>query len=288
MVHTIKIIDSLPGNRPMKLAQVLLFISGATFLSGCIVLASPSHANYHSQQELIIDAQMLTTLNVEAGAGSLVISGSEHVTEITVVADIYAENRDTDDYELTLTQSGKSATLVAKISTSGFWQGDSPHIDIKVTIPSYLMLKVDDGSGAINISNINGAVAVKDGSGELTIKGVHNDLNVNDGSGDLYISQVIGNVTIVDGSGEIEINDLDGNLDIDDGSGSIYIKGVSGNAVFEDGSGDLTLRKIDGVITIDDGSGDIDVEQAGGLKILESGSGGLRVKKVKGGFEIES
>ena len=288
MVHTIKIIDSLQGNRPMKLAQVLLFISGATFLSGCIVLASPSHANYHSQQELIIDAQMLNAFDVEAGAGSLVILGSDHATEITVVADIYAENRDADDYELTLTQSGKSAILVAKISTSGFWQGDSPHIDIKVTMPSHLMLKVDDGSGAINIDNINAAVAVKDGSGELTIKGITSDLDINDGSGGLYISQVIGNLTIVDGSGEIEINDLDGNLDIDDGSGSIYVKGVSGNAVFEDGSGDLTLRKIAGVITIDDGSGDIDVEQAGGLKILESGSGGLRVKKVKGGFEKDS
>jgi len=272
----------------MKLAQALLFISGATFLSGCIVIATPSYADYHSQKELIIDAQMLNTLDVEAGAGSLVILGFEDVTEITVVADIYAENRDADDYELTLTQSGKSATLVAKINSNGFWQGDSPHIDIKVMMPSHLMLNVDDGSGAVNISNINAAVAVKDGSGELTIKNIKSELAINDGSGGLYISQVIGNVTIVDGSGEIEINDVDGNLDIDDGSGSIYVKGISGSAVFEDGSGDLIVRKVDGVITIDDGSGDIDVEQAGGLKILESGSGGLRVKQVKGGFEIDS
>ena len=272
----------------MKLAQILLLISGATFLSGCIVIASPSHANYHSQQELIIDAQMLNALDVETGAGALVISGSDQVTEITVVADIYAEERNADDYELTLTNSGKSAILVAKINSSGFWQGDSPHIDIKVTMPSHLMLNVDDGSGAINISNITSAVKVKDGSGELTIKNIKSDLDINDGSGGLYISQVIGNVTIVDGSGEIEINDVDGNLDIDDGSGDIFVKGVSGSAVFEDGSGDLTVKKVDGVITIDDGSGDIDVEQAGGLKILESGSGGLRVKQVRNSVEIDS
>tara|TARA_R110000737_G_scaffold102781_2_gene136149 strand:- start:705 stop:1523 length:819 start_codon:yes stop_codon:yes gene_type:complete len=272
----------------MKLAQALLFISGATFLSGCIVVANPSHANYHSQQELILDAKMLKVLDVEAGAGSLVISGSEHVTEITVVADIYTENSDADDFELSLTESGQRATLVAKINSSGFWLGDSPHIDIKVTMPSHLMLQVDDGSGALNISNIASAVAVKDGSGELTIKGIKGGLEINDGSGGLYVSEIIGNITIVDGSGEIEINEVNGNLDINDGSGSIFVKAVSGSANIEDGSGDLTLRKVDGLVTINDGSGDIDVEQAGALKIIESGSGGLRVKKVKGGFEIDS
>lgn len=272
----------------MKLAQILLFITGTTLLSGCIVIASPSHANYHSQQELIIDAQTLNALEVEAGAGSLIIVGSEHVTEITVVADLYTKNRDAVDYELTLTDAGKGAILIAKINSSGFWQGDAPHIDIKVTMPSHLTLNVDDGSGAINISNINAEVKVKDGSGDLTIQNVKRDLEINDGSGSLYISQIMGNVTVIDGSGEMEISDVSGNLNVNDGSGSIYVKGISGNTIFKDGSGDLTVRKVDGMVTIDDGSGDIDVEQAGGLKILQSGSGGLRVKKVKGGFEIDS
>ncbi|WP_077285802.1 DUF4097 family beta strand repeat-containing protein [Cognaticolwellia aestuarii] len=271
----------------MNLAQSLIFITSTALLSGCIVVANPSHANYHSQQELSIDAQTLRALDVEAGAGSLVISGSDNATDITVVADIYTDRGHAENYRLELTDSGDSAFLVATINTSGFWQGDSPRIDIKVTMPSHLMLQVDDGSGPINISHIYGAVDVKDGSGELTINDIKNDLSVNDGSGSLTISEVIGNVSITDGSGEIVINEIDGNIDIDDGSGSIYVSAISGEARFEDGSGDLTVRKVDGVITIDDGSGDIDVEQAGGLKILESGSGGLRVKKVKGGFEID-
>ncbi len=273
----------------MKLLSSLLCVTSATLLSGCIVVANPSHANHHDQKELIIDAATLTAFDVEAGAGSLVISGSDNVSDITVVADIYTDKRNTDNYQLELTNSGKKAFLVAKInSSSGFWQGDSPHINLKVTVPSHLMLAVEDGSGAASISNINGAVEVKDGSGELTITNIKNNLSVDDGSGSLYVNNVIGNVTIVDGSGSMELSEIDGNVDIDDGSGSIYAKEISGSALFEDGSGDLTVRKVDGVITIDDGSGDIDVEQAGGLKILDSGSGGLRVKEVKGGFEIDS
>ena len=273
----------------MKLAKSLLFITSASLLSGCIVVANPSHANHHIQQELVLDAAQLTAFDVEAGAGSLVISGSDHVSTITVVADIYTEKRNTENYELTLTDAGNSAFLVAKINSShGFWQGDSPHIDIKVTIPSHMMLKVEDGSGAASISDIYGSVEVKDGSGELTIKGINGSLDITDGSGSLYVSEIVGNVAIVDGSGKMELSDIDGNVDIDDGSGSIVAKDISGSAHFEDGSGDLTVRKVDGMITIDDGSGDIDVEQAGGLKIIDSGSGGLRVKKVTGSFEIES
>ena len=279
----------MTGNRPMKLAKSLFFITGVSLLSGCIVVANPSHANHHIQQELLLDATQLTAFDVDAGAGSLVISGAEHASTITVIADIYTDKRNTDNYEFTLTAVDDSAFLVAKINSSnGFWQGDSPHIDIKVIMPSHLMLKVEDGSGAASINNIDGAVEVKDGSGELTIKGINGNLIINDGSGSMDVSEIVGNVTIVDGSGKIELSHVDGNANIDDGSGSIFIKNILGNARVEDGSGDLTLRKVEGVITIDDGSGDIDVEEAGGLKIIDSGSGGLRVKQVTGGFEIDS
>jgi hypothetical protein len=273
----------------MTLTKSLLLLSTVSFLSGCIVVANPSHANHHSQKELSIDASSLTEFDIEAGAGSLTIIGSDDISEITVVADIYTESGHTDNYELELDHAGSRAYLVAKTkSSSGFWIGDSPHIDVKITVPSQLSLDVNDGSGATFISNITGSVEVDDGSGDLTFQNIKNKLTVNDGSGGLYIKDVIGNVSIEDGSGEIEINGVNGDVDIDDGSGSIVAKDITGSAIFEDGSGDLTVKKVDGLITIDDGSGDIDVEDAGGLKILESGSGGLRVHKVKGGFEIDS
>ena len=148
----------------MKLAQSLLFIASASVLSGCIVVASPSYANYHDQQKLVVDAQTLTALTVEAGSGSLEISGSDDVSEITVLADIYTEKGNSENYQLTLTESGNSASLIAKVnSTIGFWLGDSPHIDIKVTMPSKMMLNVDDGSGETKIENIQGAVEITDG-----------------------------------------------------------------------------------------------------------------------------
>lgn len=279
--------DLIQGNSPMKLAQTLLFITSAVFLNGCIVIANPSYADHHVQKELTIDAKQLSTFDIEAGAGSLVITGSDSVFDITVIADIYTDKDDIDNYQLELSDSGKTALLVSKIkSHSGFWNGDSPHIDLKVTMPANMMLNVDDGSGSTSIININGAIDVKDGTGELTIKNIANNLKINDGSGGLYVSDIFGNVSIVDGSGELELSDVNGNLNINDGSGSLDLKHISGNVIVEDGSGDLTIKNIAGMVTIDDGSGGIDVDQVGGLTIIESGSGALRVKNVKGGFEI--
>jgi DUF4097 and DUF4098 domain-containing protein YvlB len=273
----------------MKHTKIISAIGLATLMSGCVVVASPSRADFHIQKELSLDARSLTAFDIETGSGSLVVVGEKGLNEIKVTADIYTDKKYTDNYELTLKESGNSAFLVAKNhSSSGFWVGNSPHIDVVIHVPEAMALDIDDGSGDININNINAQVNIKDGSGDLVVKNIMGDTNINDGSGEIEVDQISGDVNIVDGSGEININEVNGNLTIDDGSGTIYAKNINGNADIEDGSGDLTVKRITGTVTVDDGSGSININDAGGLKILESGSGGLKVSNVKGDFNIDS
>ena len=273
----------------MKYTKLFSAIAISTIITGCVVVASPSHADYHIKKELSLDAGSLTAMDIEAGSGSLIVKGEQGRSEISVTADVYTDSKYKDNYELTLTKSGKSGFLVAKNnSSSGFWRGNSPRIDVVVHVPASLMLDINDGSGDIEISDILGNLDINDGSGGLRVKNIGGNIDINDGSGELEVSQVDGSVTIVDGSGSIEVNNVGGNLSIDDGSGSIYAKNINGSANIEDGSGDLTVKKITGIVTLDDGSGDIEVDDAGGLKILESGSGGLKVNNVKGNFQIDS
>lgn len=269
--------------------KVMTIILSLTLFSGCVVIASPSRADFHQQKQLSLDAGELTKFDIDAGAGSLIINGSAQATEITVTADIYTSSDNKDNYELALSDSGKTAFLVAKTNSSmGMWIGSSPYIDVVITVPNSMMLVVEDGSGELYIRDINGEVDINDGSGDLTVSNIGSHLKISDGSGELKVSNVTGNVVIVDGSGEMELINIAGDLNIDDGSGGIVVKNVSGNAVFEDGSGDLTAHQIEGTITLDDGSGDIDIDGAGGLKIIDSGSGALKVKNVNGAFEIDS
>jgi len=274
----------------MRFIRTALFLTSVATLSGCIVVASPSHADFHIQRELSLDAAQLASLSVETGAGDLIIRGKKGLTEIQVKADIYTDSKKKDEFELSLnTSSTGKAKLIANINNnSGFWIGNSPHIDITVYVPEVMMLSIDDGSGEIEVSNINAGVDIKDGSGDLSIVDINGDLNISDGSGELSIENVVGNVDIEDGSGEITISSISGDVVIEDGSGEIYAKQISGNANIDDGSGDLTVRNVTGLVVINDGSGNIDVKYAGGLKIEEAGSGSLTVKNVEGGFEIDS
>jgi len=274
----------------MKYTKIIAALSLTTLMSGCIVIAStPSRANFHQHEELTLDARSITAMDIDTGSGSLIIQGEAGLTEIRVTADIYTNKKNSDDYELTLTQSGDTGYLVAKNnSTSGFWVGDSPHIDITIHLPESLALDVEDGSGSIEVNDILGKLDIKDGSGSITVKNIGNDTSIHDGSGEIEISQIKGKLDIVDGSGEITVEDVQGNLTIDDGSGTIYAKNINGNANIDDGSGDLTVKQVTGIITIDDGSGSININDAGGLKIIDDGSGGLKVNNVKGDFEIDS
>lgn len=274
----------------MKYTKIIAALGLATLMSGCVVIASsPSRADFHIQKELSLDARSLNALDIETGSGSLVVIGESGLTEIQVTADIYTSKEHTDNYDLTLNESGKSGVLVAKNhSTSGFWVGSSPRIDVVIRVPEGLSLDIDDGSGHMEISDINAHVDIKDGSGGMVLKNIKGDTNINDGSGEIEVSEVNGNLNIIDGSGEISINEVRGDVKLDDGSGTIYAKNIFGNADIEDGSGDLTVKKITGVVTVDDGSGSITIKDAGGLKILDSGSGGLNVSNVKGDYSIDS
>jgi DUF4097 and DUF4098 domain-containing protein YvlB len=275
-------------NKTRSLTKASLALATISLLSGCIVIASPSHADVHEKKELTLTANSLKKIDIEAGAGGLIIKGSKQATAITVIADIYTSSKSTSSYDFELSDSGSTAFLVAKASSSGSWIGNSPHIDLVVTVPASMMLAVSDGSGEIEVTDIDGAISITDGSGGLSLNNIHNSVSIVDGSGGIELTNIGGSVDIEDGSGGITLNGIGGDLSIDDGSGSIYARGITGNAEINDGSGDLTVKKVTGIITLDDGSGDIDIEEAGGLKIIDSGSGGLKVRNVKGEFEIDS
>ena len=226
----------------MKLT--LLAASSALLLSGCVIYVDGKSGNLswddrdlsHDTRQLSLAVSDLAALDVLAGAGSLVIQGDSAVDTIEVTAEVYYH--ETADIRFSLESQGDTAFLVATFDSSNYGS-NNPYMDITVRMPQDLLLKVDDGSGSIEISNIYGDIEVEDGSGSMDITNV-------------------------------------GNLTIDDGSGSITVSGSSGNVMIDDGSGGMLIENVRGEVTIDDGSGDIEVRNVGKLTIIESGSGSVK------------
>jgi hypothetical protein len=293
----------------MNFTTSIVALSTLVILNGCIVIASPSHHSFNLTKELKLDAESLNELAVEAGAGSLSIKGQEGLTDIRVKAEISTSSEDNDHYQLTLTNSGSTAYLVAKYKgDSSHWSAntDSPQIDLTVLVPPRMLLDINDGSGDLLVKDMTNMVKIKDSSGDLIVDNVNGDLAIDDGSGRIEVSEVMGRVKIVDGSGEMKLSDIKGSIDIEDGSGemrlsdieghieiedssgSIHVMNVNGNISLDDGSGDLTVSHVSGMVTVVDGSGDIDVQDTGGLNILETGSGDLRINNINGELAIDN
>ena len=251
-------------------------------MRGLIVMAmlavSLAHAGSHNYSEvrnLEVDASGLSDLFIDAGAGSLTVSGIEDSDEIVVVATIIVDDGDEDEarkmiekrLRLDLERDGDRAKLRAGFRSGWGWNG-SAAIDLDVRMPARLSLLIDDGSGSITVDDIAGTVRIDDGSGSIEL--------VNSGD-----------VDIDDGSGSIKLENT-GSVKIDDGSGSIDIVGAAGDVYVEDGSGTIDIRSVQGSVTVDDGSGDINVDDVEkDLIIEEEGSGALRYTNVRGAIQQE-
>ena len=225
--------------------------------------ASLAHAawnGYTEDRDLELDTKGVSSFEINAGGGSLVVTGVEDLHKILVTATINVPDEDADDAQpiiekglrLSLEQARDEARLEAYFEDRSWGWGDSPTVDLDVRVPHGLALVVDDGSGSMKIIGANSDIKVDDGSGSIRIEGASS-------------------------------------VAIDDGSGSITVVGVSGDVEIEDGSGSITVRQVGGSVTIDDGSGGIDVEDVEhDLVIIDDGSGGLNASNVRGIIDNDS
>ncbi|WP_299011951.1 hypothetical protein [uncultured Shewanella sp.] len=206
-------------------------------VSGCIIyVEGANHSSLkHKQETRILNTEDLSSLMANVGAGQLTINGVKSQKEIKLTANIYYHEN--TPYILTLKKYGD----IAKLNTS-FEQHKNmrpnPYMDLVLSIPAYFSLDINDGSGAIKITNMEANIQLNDGSGNIQIIGGH-QLDIQDGSGSIIIKNNSGNTTVTDGSGMMTIRNSAGDLIIDDGSGDIKLQHIAGNISITDGSGDI-------------------------------------------------
>jgi DUF4097 and DUF4098 domain-containing protein YvlB len=208
---------------------------------------------YTETRDLELATDGIDILEIDAGAGGIVVTGAADASNITVIATIHVDDDEDDAIKtiekhlvLKLEKVHDKAILDAYFDQNGWGFRKSASVDIEVTIPHGLAIYVDDGSGPMQIEDVQSDVRIDDGSGSIEVSGA---------------SSVI----------------------VDDGSGSMRIVGVTGDVEVEDGSGDITIQAIGGTVTIDDGSGSIDVRDVEqDLDIVDDGSGSVRIADVRG------
>jgi DUF4097 and DUF4098 domain-containing protein YvlB len=208
---------------------------------------------YTETRDLELSTSDVDILEIDAGAGGIVVNGATDSSNITVKAIIRVDDNEDAAIEmiekqlvLKLEKNHGKAVLDAYFEQSAWHLNDSAAVDLEVSVPRGLAIFVDDGSGSMQIDDVYSDVSIDDGSGSIEVSGA---------------SSVV----------------------IDDGSGSIRIANVTGDVEVEDGSGDIKVQSVGGTVTIDDGSGSIDVRDVEqDLEIVDAGSGSVRIADVRG------
>lgn len=212
-------------------------------------------------RELEVQVSRDARFSIDAGAGSLLVTGESGADTIRVSAEIYQVEAN-DDYTLTLeTDSEGRVRLVADTGSGPLSSND--RIDLSIRVPESVELDIVDGSGSMQVS------------------GLTRSLDIEDGSGSIRISEIGGDVTIDDGSGSLSVDNVGGSLGIEDGSGSIDVRETGGDVAIHDGSGSITVRNTGGKVTVDDDSGSINVDSAEDFELLGDGSGSVSASNIR-------
>ncbi|MBC3766042.1 DUF4097 family beta strand repeat-containing protein [Neptunicella marina] len=219
-------------------------------ITALIIAMGLSTSVLAAEQKLQLDADGIQILKAENGMGDLHIHG-EDVTEIRAKA-IYPDSFDASEIVFKLEKQGDVAYL-----KTDFGQQHRRHgkVEVEVIVPKSIKLKIADGSG------------------DLCVRTISDDVDIEDGSGDTQLYTVTGDVKIVDGSGDLTVNTVTGNVDLTDSSGDIDVITVTGEVNVTDSSGDINLNTVVGAVTIEDGSGDINVKTATSVYVKRDGSG---------------
>lgn len=226
--------------------------------------ASLAHAawnDYIEVRDLKMDAGGIRSLAIDAGAGSLDISGDPTADAIVVIATVTVANEKADearkimasDMVLTLERDGDTALLKSYFESDGSWGwGEQNGIALEVRVPEHLGLAVDDGAGSMEIRDVRGDIKVDDGSGSIVMTAVGGNIELEDGSGSISINGAGDDIRIVDGSGSIRVRQVGGSVVVADGSGSIDVSDVGRDLIVEeDGSGSLRFAGVQGRVEQD-------------------------------------
>lgn len=227
-----------------------------------------SSRDYRSRVDTTIAFDKNGIVNVNAGSGDVIITGSNSNT-LRVRA-----TSDDDDIRFEAGRNSVELTTARRGSDSRF----------EVTVPFGARVIAKSQTGDITIRGTHGEVSVTAQSGDIVIDDVSGRLEVRSWSGEVTASNIIGNVDVSTQSGDLELSDVRGDIEVTNTSGDITLRGITAKLVrAKTTSGDVIY---DGTI---DQSGRYDFSSHSGdveLHVPRDASAQLTVSTWNG--EIES
>ena len=161
--------------------------------------------------------------------------------------------------------------------------GFEAHADLVVSVPKGQRITLNLGAGRVEITNVDGDVALDAGASDVDVSGSKGTLSLDTGSGRVGVRNVTGDVNIDAGSGGVTVEHVTGSfLSLESGSGSVEASDLDLKEFRADvGSGGIRVTGLKApTVTVETGSGSASVEIQSAIERLtvESGSGGVTIR----------
>jgi len=242
-----------------------------------------------------IDARGVEKVVLRTGAGDLKVVGRSDAVRIEARGVACAAKQPLlDATQVTVRREGNVVYVETALPQNqegwSFGHNEYAYIDVGVALPTNLPVEATDSSGDAIFEDLK-ALQLQDSSGDLNLSRIEGAVDVTDSSGDLNIEHA-GSVRARDSSGDIEIDDVRADVDVViDSSGDIHIDKVDGSVRIEqDSSGGIRVEDVKGSVKIDsDSSGDIYAGRVGGdFTVSEDSSGSIEHESVAGKITVPS
>ena len=216
--------------------------------------AAQDNCRFEASRSATIQASAGDRLDLIARAGSLTIRGREGMTEVRVRGRACASSEELlEQVQLESRRSGGTIHVEVPEVDMGSWRSGGNRyasLHLEIDVPMGMVADIEDGSGSTDIDGL-GDLRIEDGSGEIRMSNMQGDVTIDDGSGDIVIAGARGTVRVEDGSGSIEVRDVRGDVVVEDGSGSIDVRDVAGDFIVDrDGSGGISHSGVRGRVDI--------------------------------------
>jgi len=306
----------------VALTLVCLGIGGVLFFTfnGGLPASNPFEplqiwAQVEESKTLKVDMEKPLTLNVLNDVGDVTIVGADVDTvQVNVTKKAYATSQAKADeavkaIKYNIAQTGNVITIKYELPNLNNIN-NSKAVDFVITVPNEITVDVNDRFGAINVSNIKGAVTLQNDFGDIDVENVEGALSASSNSGELTAASIkagtqnielksdFGSVTLKQASGkDVLLTSNSGKITFDEvrATGDVTTKSNFGDTVLENGSAksisiesssgtvELVKLKVSGQIKVDDDFGNIELTQAlAGSYDLHTNSGAITADGAKG------
>jgi len=221
-----------------------------------------------------VAAQAGGRLRVNLDSGSIVIE-SHDLEEVRVDALAAGVGAGRLDFELSA--HGDEVTL--KGGPSGWMPRvlGSPHVRVRVRVPSEFSVDIRTGGGEIEIEDLEGEVRARTSGGAIEMGRIRGDVHAETSGGAIEAGEVDGELRARTSGGPIRVFAVTGNVEAHTSGGPIEILGAGDRVAADTSGGAISVRFTEapsGVLQTSGGDIDVEFPEDEGMDLDARTSGG--------------